>query len=661
MDIRDPAELPPLLIDTISGLLKPHDLVQCCLVSKLWSIEFGDRLWKDIVILNEKAFQHFYSSDAIVHNAIIRHCNEIRSLTLRYYNWSLAILPLFSSACTKLNTIDIRSPSIPIIKHRPYKLPITTTAAATATATATATIAYDIAVPEDTTSPEFDLEEFTLELDILLTRNLSIHTVRFSGMLDSTPFVKCLIRADLRLSRVYLSTHDHLRPLAPAIFKRLLDCISDTVQDLQVNITLDEDLEEEDESIQPLENLQRIPLDTSPLRNLYIGGHIKNIDGYIWSKFLSRCHNLQRISIAKYAGTMFLEYHSLGWIAPIIRESMPHLTELEFITAHLLEQQFVSILDSCSGLTEIKLPFGGVFGRLAIEAAIKHAPTLERIFMEGCSQMRSRDVGFLLTSAPNLKSLTSMARGESQSTRCPRLSAISILAMDPWICGNLTVLKLTIMSIPRPDLRGDGKQGSMAAIQRGIDIERSVCSQLGSLVHLEELWLGREYTIYGPIVDDNEDEGGSMDNTQDEDSNYSEQEEWENEYDEEEGEGDIQTDEDYDEDAYYSDFDVYTPPTEGFQSDCLQLTLATGLELMENMKAMRILNIHSMAHHVRQAEVQWICEKWPKLTTIVGLFHCTPSPDSIFFSSVAWDPIEKYQTKEWLLENRPNIKFVLNK
>ncbi|KAG0374424.1 hypothetical protein BGX24_010420 [Mortierella sp. AD032] len=58
---------------------------------------------------------------------------------------------------------------------------------------------------------------------------------------------------------------------------------------------------------------------------------------------------------------------------------------------------------------------------------------------------------------------------------------------------------------------------------------------------------------------------------------------------------------------------------QGRQNNCLGVSLDDGLELLEGLKSLRVLNVARMNHRIGLAEVQWMCSTWPRLQMIEGL------------------------------------------
>ncbi|KAG0045740.1 hypothetical protein BGZ83_009019 [Gryganskiella cystojenkinii] len=54
-------------------------------------------------------------------------------------------------------------------------------------------------------------------------------------------------------------------------------------------------------------------------------------------------------------------------------------------------------------------------------------------------------------------------------------------------------------------------------------------------------------------------------------------------------------------------------------TECLALSLESGLDMLHDMKEMEVLDVRNCAHRIGVRELEWIHEHWPKLKTIKGL------------------------------------------
>ncbi|KAF9974046.1 hypothetical protein BGZ73_002665 [Actinomortierella ambigua] len=65
----------------------------------------------------------------------------------------------------------------------------------------------------------------------------------------------------------------------------------------------------------------------------------------------------------------------------------------------------------------------------------------------------------------------------------------------------------------------------------------------------------------------------------------------------------------------------YQPPFDDwqYQHECLEMTLASGLDQLRNLGQLRFLNIGRMATRVGSEEAEWMAQHWPRLEVLEGL------------------------------------------
>jgi len=218
-------------------------------------------------------------------------------------------------------------------------------------------------------------------------------------------------------------------------------------------------------------------------------------------------------------------------------------------------------------------------------------------------------------------------------------------------------------------------QGDQRILQEesAAELERRVCAQLGALVHLQELSLGLQFretfnswdnNVNQPHLDLDQDrmdfeerdepsedgeigscEGsdtldlynqyvGEVESLHDCELDYFEQGDKTFDEDAIDQEGDYSQgsdDEDDDDDDDDDWGEEPPPPSPGFQSssECLHLSLSRGgLQLLLDLKQLRVLNVVSMGHRVRLPEFIWMVSNWPRLRILEGLFSSQdPNPD----------------------------------
>lgn len=93
----------------------------------------------------------------------------------------------------------------------------------------------------------------------------------------------------------------------------------------------------------------------------------------------------------------------------------------------------------------------------------------------------------------------------------------------------------------------------------------------------------------------------------------------------------------------------------GVQEDCLELSLDSGLNRMEDLKELRVLSVMRMKHKIRLEEVKWMIAHWPKLEAIPGLLSSAAYNDA----DEEWEALqdEEQHIIHWIKENKPLLKY----
>jgi hypothetical protein len=138
-------------------------------------------------------------------------------------------------------------------------------------------------------------------------------------------------------------------------------------------------------------------------------------------------------------------------------------------------------------------------------------------------------------------------------------------ATSTWACAtSLKVLRIMIGGLSSNNNSNDINSAMVTTADGNFGLQRQIYRFLGSLKNLEELCLG-----FGPEEDS-----------------------------------------------------IFTlPQDQGRQKDCLDFSLDSGLELLEGLKSLRVLNVARMNHQIGLSEVRWMCRTWPQLQVIEGLLR----------------------------------------
>lgn len=272
--------------------------------------------------------------------------------------------------------------------------------------------------------------------------------------------------------------------------------------------------------------------------------------------------------------------------ASTIQDSCPRLTSLHLIDCPpYSDDEFSAVLGaSARGWKTLGFPrrydaygYGSdahEFGPLSTEALLKHCETLENLRIEGCDDLPSWAIQEVLSSAPRLRRLDAISQ-ERWRGRNVQLDVKDIIGVrdgkslsgKDWVCLSLESLKIQITGIPRN-----------AAEKASQHIQREVYKQLGRLTGLKQLVLGHEVehpaTIYKPL------EGASLEGTHPFGVPYEERPEYRG---------------------------------AGYQASCLEMTLNSGLGLLEGLKGLRKFEVGGMDVGSGVEEEVWRRENWPLL------------------------------------------------
>lgn len=224
------------------------------------------------------------------------------------------------------------------------------------------------------------------------------------------------------------------------------------------------------------------------------------------------------------------------------------------------------------------------FGPVTEKAVLDQCENFTHLMVNNCQPViSSHGVLTILRRASNLVELrTTSDQAQVCITHDPRLEASDIASCTlPWQCARtLRILALEIAHVPRPDVavgyRNQSLQAQpdhMVTIEESRVVQRKIYRRLGQLTQLRELCLGGKHLL--PY--------------------------W--------------TYEEYDRDGGRQIFD------RKFQPACLEMSLASGLEELAELKELQVLDVSAMAHRIGIMELEWMQSQWPKLKHIFGLYH----------------------------------------
>ncbi|KAF9169597.1 hypothetical protein BGX21_010156 [Mortierella sp. AD011] len=306
------------------------------------------------------------------------------------------------------------------------------------------------------------------------------------------------------------------------------------------------------------------------------------------------------IKVSSNLERLVLSYRFWGMEAPVaqtIRQNCPRLRHLilDASFTNLSDNKIANLIDSCRtpGLQTFELREPKGFEMLSLQALYEHSATLESVHIPNHHGSISEIVQRLLTQCPNLRVLDTSSKRYDRQQQTPAEG----LLKEPWVCTKLEVFRVVLDGVFGNYPDGDEEDNEYS--------ER----------------------------DDDDDGGGYI-------SPYHELSERESNhcaddpYQDEEGEGDEGDEGEY---LVYYDYhwDLYTQLSRltrleelsvGFSlwggaicESAPQFSLEGGLEMLEGLRQLRVLDVSHTRNGIQRQELEWMCEHWQKLERIEGI------------------------------------------
>lgn len=205
----------------------------------------------------------------------------------------------------------------------------------------------------------------------------------------------------------------------------------------------------------------------------------------------------------------------------------------------------------------------------AIAEVVASARGLQKVYIEYAHTMPSQDIEAILHHGRDLRIF--------RSRYCPILTVTDPSLLLPWRCRWLRCLHIQFGGIPRPDVKTDFRgehipagtplhSGTMEESRR---VQRKIYGVLAGLSCLEELRLGYDTHAFWL-------EMGVVDGKQ----------------------------------VYYDN---------RWQSNCLEMSLESGLGVLSRLKGMQYLQVQNMEHRIGVKELWWMQRNWPNLYHVLGV------------------------------------------
>ncbi|KAK3805827.1 MAG: hypothetical protein J3Q66DRAFT_393204, partial [Benniella sp.] len=407
---------------------------------------------------------------------------------------------------------------------------------------------------------------FMVHCTHLYTLNCSIRHYRFH---ESIKVIADSAIQHLRHLSIHGSIHQrvlmYMVPRLPVTLETLeLGCFIYTGSEYRLAIEIDETEQE------PLSSLRRLALRTT--------GYSLDI---LPSALLRRCQSVEAVDlVAFWIGLYQEKKHTMAIFLETLFPNLNTINIENTDSRHSMKDDGSARLLSTSRLGWRSVSVKGYveFSKQSWEALSRHSSTLESFTMVKRYYQTSVGMRPFFTSFPRLQSFVMLAETGEDYSKVKPIGANDWIHQDsltgsltPWPCEyTLTDLRISICGIPRPDITHDRKGRKRHPVLEETypgeswEIQHQVYERLARFVNLETLWLGSNSC--------------------------------------------------YDENP-----NTYSKKVMNHQYECLEMSLESGLDRLEGLKRLQVLNISLMATKIGQNEAQWMAEQWPKLHEIRGL------------------------------------------
>lgn len=608
---------PPELLVSVFSNLSPHDQAQCVRVSRSWSSICIPQLWRRITIVTPRAFRRFLTEEA--QTAVARNAHLVRIFMTIYF-------PIVES-------IVRRSPeSNPSTSEQPMALN------GSITCVFTNLIMLDLGTLWRTPLPpaRTPQEAFAAYSGPLPSPPLSSgqeELIRY--LIQSNPRLKCLnvggyiqhcdallaILTNTNLPNLqYMSLlgdhggmspwRDHETEASPSFeaAKRFLENSPQSLKSLsgRLNASVSDSVSDSNRLIlldSPKPCLPHHSLEFVRIYAPFIESELTIPDPlqqHLFSKFFQSCgQNLKDVQ------TPHEEHLRIQSLRTILAErgfgtsKVLRLEGQETITDEAMALE----LTKESDWTRIDFSTCDIMpqGRLTAAALLERCGSLEDLDISTCEGVfTSQELAELLAKSPKLiKLIASLDHMSAHGwPRNPQLEAQDFI-WTPWVCKSLVYLEMQLVGVPRPDVKigHDGRpvEGGLfrGTVEWSRQIQRLIYYRLAELKDLIHLKLGHcplEPQPGDSLIVDTE---GRL-----------------------------------------------RPLDDEFQLNCLEMSLASGLDMLAGLTQMKVLDLTRCAHRLGIPELEWMQKHWPQLERISGLFD-------------DWYPALEPGVYEWLIENDP--------
>lgn len=385
------------------------------------------------------------------------------------------------------------------------------------------------------------------------------------------------------LEVLYLSP---LRPYNQSLAKILLENLPGTIRSVYMGVNLTRNTEAHLAVDKIQRDLRGLPQKQhNALEALHIIGTFDTPEDYlILLPFLDTC--TRRLETFYICGVQWVHQPQVKAALTRLGVVLEYIEAFDFPTQKRAEDPEIGVhLGLSAHWKTIHLRDCSKAGPLAVAAMLNHGACLERLNVTGCSRISSKDLCSILEATPSLKKFIALHHQGRMDASDPFVSAADLASLS-WASRSLMQFSCGIR-VPRPST-DDEEEGSSSssssssfrgsAWEESRDLQRQVYRKLAEQKGLSQLELGMTYHRR------------------------------------------------------------LTESDPQFQSQCLEMTLESGIGELVGLTLLQVLNVSNMDQRIGVAELEWMDKSWPHLKRIAGMFSDCVNPVP--------------GTREWIQDNR---------
>ncbi|KAF9309612.1 hypothetical protein BG003_009551 [Podila horticola] len=538
------ARLPTEILDLIFARLDQPTLATCVRINRVWNELCTPHLWFTLNINNAERLERFLTDEAQL--ALSRNVRHVRELYIVY-----------TSVCNIFAPFDTHADDGSDEHHRHLNC----------TNLQKLYLLLCLESEQACEEPSDDDDELKYlcpavekAVAAFIHRNPGLKTLELMDVMTPETLVQLLAHSLPNLETLQLSL-TYVFP--PCLAKILLETLPETIRSIQMTVSNTNDAEALITAEKIQENLGSLaPRRHDALESLSLEGTLHEPEDYeVFLPFLETCTG--RLKTYTISG--------IGWARqPQVKEALTRLDVVlksigpnDFATGQLAEDlEIAEHLGLSAHWRKIFLRFCLKAGPLTVAAIVDNGANLQRLNLEGCGRISSKDLVLILESTPCLLSFHALDPQKRMDATGPFLAAADLATLH-WATRSLVAFHCKI-EVPRPMCHklGSSFRDSLAW-EQSRDLQRQVHRKLGEQKFLSHLGFGVTYY-----------RGLSVDDAQ-------------------------------------------------YQRQCLEMTLESGLDELVGLKEMELLVVSNMEQHISVLELEWMDQNWPRLRRINGMFmHC---------------------------------------